>query len=154
MYTLFLTSTADSRLDLSGQRAIDVDDCATAYLDGSCLGRERSISLWLPGQRWHAIRCGGKIWLMVGEARPHWVQRCSNQGCKQSGALAGMCMHASNAHWTACCHTRPISHAFPHRRIEYWSGATAGSLMLQCSGPDIPRQRVPPANLRTVVPSG
>lgn len=75
MYTLFLTSTADSRLDLSGQRAINVDDCATAYLDGSCLGRERSISLWLPGQRWHAIRCGGKRWVMVGGARPHWVQQ-------------------------------------------------------------------------------
>ncbi|PRW59309.1 serine threonine [Chlorella sorokiniana] len=95
MYSLFLTSTADSRLDLNGQRALDVNDCATAYLDGSCAGEERSITFWLPGQRWHPIR------------------------------------------------------------IEYWNGAsTAGSLTLEWSGRDIPRQRVPQTNLRTLAPSG
>ena len=56
MYSLFLTSTAESRLDLNGQRTINVNDCARAYLDGSCAGEERSITFWMPGQRWHAIR--------------------------------------------------------------------------------------------------
>ena len=68
IYSLFLSSTADSRLDFNGQRTIDVNDCATAYLDGSCLGEERSVSFWLPGQRWHSIRCAWGTCRRAGEA--------------------------------------------------------------------------------------